>query len=108
MDDLERQQLEKIFEVTDKILNNKESLGLSDSDVKEFENINATIAGVFLSNWLPSGIVRRFFMFLFFGLGILGSLFYSLYFLFFLIIAGMFSPRLVGKVAVLLGKLNGN
>ena len=108
MDESKHQQLQKMFDATKKILDNKESSGLSEENIKELEHTLAAISGALLSSWLPRGIVRKLLLFFFLLIGIFGSLFYSYYFLISFVIAGMFSPRVVGEAAIFIGRMKGN
>ena len=77
---------------------------LSPEQRQELENHKASLSGALLSPILPTGKVRMFIMFSCFVLGI--SAFYTDYefLVWFLIIGCSFSPRLVGEVAMLVGR----
>ena len=64
------------------------------------------VYGYSLSQWLPDGIVRNGFMLLFAALGLLGLFSGFHRFLFFFILIPLFSPRAVGEVAALLGRIS--
>jgi hypothetical protein len=87
-------------EVTDAL--GDETLSLEDR--QELENHKASLSGALLSPILPTGKVRMFIMFSCFVLGI--SAFYTDYefLVWFLLIGCSFSPRLVGEVAMLVGR----
>ena len=87
-------------EVTDAL--GDETLSLEDR--QELENHKASLSGALLSPILPTGKVRMFIMFSCFVLGT--SAFYTDYefLVWFLIIGCSFSPRLVGEVAMLVGR----
>ena len=99
----QQEQLElknTLKEVTDAL--GDETLSLEDR--QELENHKASLSGALLSPILPTGKVRMFIMFSCFVLGI--SAFYTDYefLVWFLIIGCSFSPRLVGEVAMLVGR----
>ena len=87
-------------EVTDAL--GDETLSLEDR--QELENHKASLSGALLSPILPTGKVRMFIMFSCFVLGT--SAFYTDYefLVWFLLIGCSFSPRLVGEVAMLVGR----
>ena len=87
-------------EVTDAL--DDETLSLEDR--QELENHKASLSGALLSPILPTGKVRMFIMFSCFVLGT--SAFYTDYefLVWFLLIGCSFSPRLVGEVAMLVGR----
>ena len=77
---------------------------LSPEERQELENHKASLSGALLSPILPTGKVRMFIMFSCFVLGT--SAFYTDYefLVWFLLIGCSFSPRLIGEIAVLLGR----
>ena len=87
-------------EVTDAL--GDETLSLEDR--QELENHKASLSGALLSPILPTGKVRMFIMFSCFVLGT--SAFYTDYefLVWFFLIGCSFSPRLVGEVAMLVGR----
>ncbi len=87
-------------EVTDAL--GDETLSLEDR--QELENHKASLSGALLSPILPTGMIRMFIMFSCFVLGT--SAFYTDYefLVWFLLIGCSFSPRLIGEIAVLLGR----
>jgi len=79
---------------------------LTDDERQELEMHAAKLAGTLLSTWLPFGLLRKFLMTVFILVAIYGIISGMNWLIFSLVIAGMFSPRLVGEVAYLLGKLS--
>ncbi len=99
----QQEQLElknTLKEVTDAL--DDETLSLEDR--QELENHKASLSGALLSPILPTGIVRIFCMFGCFALG--ASSFYTDYefLVWFFLVGCSFSPRLIGEIAVLLGR----
>ena len=64
------------------------------------------LSGLLLSIWFPMGIGRKLIMLVIFLVGIYGLLIGNHYFLFSWVILPMFSPRLVGEIAFLMGRFS--
>jgi hypothetical protein len=81
---------------------------MSENEVPEQIDIaRAALAGVRLSKWFPPGFLRKALMALCVVVGFQGFLTGSyLYFLSFLV-AGIFSPRIVGELAFAVGRIAG-
>ena len=99
-------KLKESFDNISKILQNQ---NLSVEERKNFENLHAELAGALLSSWLPIGGGRKFIM-LIIALVAIYFLLQSAYLLMIitLIILCMFSPRIIGEIAILIGKAKGN
>lgn len=71
--------------------------------------IDSAIAGQLLSSWLPIGILRKIIFSLFLIVCVInvtyGDIFLALIFLFLMF---LMSPRVVGEVSYLIGKLKGS
>jgi hypothetical protein len=64
------------------------------------------VYGYTLSKWLPDGIVRNGLMLLFAVLGLLGLFSDFHRFLVFFILVPLFSPRVMGEVSALVGRIS--
>jgi len=105
MDKQTHDQLKKQFEATKKLL---ESGLLSPEEKNKFNELNAQLAGAMLSSWLPADWIRRILMVIIFLVGFYGIFEISSYFLILLILSLLFSPRIVGEIAIFMGKIKGN
>ena len=65
-------------------------------------------AGKALSTWLPVDTVSRIFMLCFFLIGFLGFFTSYEWLVWSFLIAGIFSPRLLGEITLKLGQMNRN
>jgi hypothetical protein len=106
MEKEQHEELKSLFQKTSQILNDK---NLSLEEKREFEVIHTQLAGALLSTWLPAGFGRKFAITLMIVVAIYFFIQYE-YILGFivLILACMFSPRIIGEAAVLIGKIKGN
>ena len=68
----------------------------------------AAEAGKALSTWLPVDNVSRIFMLCFFLIGFLGFFTSYEWLVWSFLIAGIFSPRLMGEITLKLGQMNRN
>ena len=73
---------------------------------KSEPEIMAKIAGALLSSWWPTSFSRQCLMFIFFLLGSVGLLSGNFLFLISIAISLSFSPRLVGELLALVGKIS--
>jgi hypothetical protein len=73
---------------------------------KETQNAQTQIAGALLSDWLPSGIMRRMIMFILLLIGLYGFLSEGGYLMFSWLLLPLFSPRCVGEIAYAIGKFS--
>ena len=92
-------------ELIRKAMKNKEIMAFLE---KESPDLIGQMAGVMLSNWLPDGPVRKI---LLFGLLITGIVLASIYHPAWILLsfyAITFSPRAIGQLARLAGRLVGN
>ena len=78
----------------------------ADRDSDAIDVFMAATAGYQLREWLPVGILRKFLARLCVALGALGLLVGNYWLLIFFLIAGTFSPRLVGECAYFLGRVS--
>lgn len=87
-----------------KILENKE---LADEMEKVSPGIKAQMTGYLLSSWLPRDTKRKVMMLVIALVTLIGGLIYGqkLFFLLLLILP-FFSPRIVGEVAMFLGRIS--
>jgi hypothetical protein len=98
-----------MFAMTEK--EHSEILAILDNPValaeleKTMPNAKSYLQGKLLSSWMPMGVARRILMGLFILIGILGVIFYNRWMFIFIPLVGIFSPRLVGEVAYLYGKI---
>ena len=101
----EKETLDACFALHNKFLNEE---GISAEDKRRSEEQIALITGTLLSPLLPIGLVRKVLMFGFFALGVLAFLtpYEWLFWSFF--IGLTFSPRIVGELAIRLGRRNSN
>ena len=95
-----KKQLKEITELL-------KSDGLTIEQREEFELLSAKISGSLLSVWLPVDIGRRLIMVILFLIGLYGLMNGNNYFLISWIFLPMFSPRLVGEIAHLMGRFAG-
>ena len=66
------------------------------------------MAGVLLSGWLPDGIVRKILLFGSLVAGIVLAISHGTAWILLCLIAAIFSPRAVGELARMAGRLAGN
>ncbi len=85
-----------------------EDENLSPESRRQFEQLRAQLAAVTMSSWFPSDWPRRISMLIFFLVGVWGFIRIDFYFLFLILLSLFFSPRLVAKTAIIIGKLLGN
>lgn len=69
------------------------------------ENLQASLAGVVMSSWLPIGAGRKAIMFILLALGMFGLILGNDEMLIYFPIAALFSPRIVGAVAYNAGRI---
>ena len=77
---------------------------LAAEDRQKLETLQAQLAGVLLSPWLPFGWRQRSIMIVLFLVGAYGLMPGDGYFLFAWVLLLFFSPRFVGELAYALGK----
>ena len=104
MNKKQNQQLKDLLEKFNNILENED---LSQDEREKIKQNIVRISGQLLSTWLPAGIMRKILMLAFILIGFLG--FFSQYewLICSFILAGMFSPRLVGETANIVGYVRG-
>ena len=78
----------------------------NESDKDRLATVEAMLAGYQLSFWLPGGW-RNIIMLVIVVFAVLGGVLVHWYWGFLLLLATIFSPRLVGEVAFFLGSLSG-
>ena len=78
----------------------------NESDKDRLATVEAMLAGYQLSFWLPGGW-RNIIMLLIVVFAVLGGVLVHWYWGFLLLLATIFSPRLMGEVAFFLGSLSG-
>ena len=100
----ERDELHKLMDYFDIILNNENS-SVEAKEMAEYRK--AEISGLLLSPLLPIGIVRNILMMGFFAIGVLAFLtpYEWLFWSFFVALA--FSPRIMGEIFHGLGRIKG-
>ena len=79
---------------------------LTDEQREELQLHASALAGQLLSTWLPVDNIRRIFMLCFFLIGFLGFFTSYEWLVWSFLIAGIFSPRLIGEIALKLGQIN--
>jgi hypothetical protein len=79
---------------------------LSDSDRQAMQIHAFKLAGLLMSPWIPFGAYRRFIMALLVLAGLVGFVNGQPWALVLWIVAAMFSPRIVGEVSYLRGRLS--
>jgi len=73
---------------------------------EEIELLMARVSGQLLSIWLPIGITRKILMASFFLIGLLGFFTQYQWLIYSILIAGCFSPKLVGLITYWFGRMN--
>jgi hypothetical protein len=93
----------KDYEVIRKIMANHE---FANKMEKLDPGIKDQMAGILLSPWLPSGLIRKMIMLIIVAIAIIGALFYknNLFYLLLLILP-IFSPRSMGEILFIYGKI---
>jgi hypothetical protein len=79
---------------------------LTNEQRQDLERSASEIAGYLARSWLPQALWRKVIMSLSLGIGILGTLLWSPWFVLLVLHGGLFSPRIVGEVSVVIGKLS--
>ena len=87
---------------------NDQSLNFSQEDRLKLKETKALISTALLSSWLPIDTTRKVTMIILFIVGLYGIINSSIFFIIFWIPLPFFSPRIVEKVAMFFGKINGN
>jgi hypothetical protein len=101
MDKKLNQQLKDLLE---KLMNIRENEDLTQEEREKLDLDIARISGQLLSPWLPLGIMRKILMSVFILIGFLGFISQYQWLIYSFIIAGFFSPRVVGETAMMIGK----
>ncbi len=96
---------EKLFNATQKVVDSKI---LSEKEKEPFQKINAQLAGVLLSSWLPRDWGRKIIMLIILLLAVFGALKIDVLFLLLLLILPIFSPRMMGGLIMFIGRIMGN
>lgn len=99
-------KLRHALDNTSKLL---EASDLSAEEREELETLQAQIAGSLASSWLPVGIGRKIIMLVFIVLAV--NFFREssyLLMIVMLVLAGFFSPRIVGETVSLAGRIVGS
>jgi len=92
------------YEVIKKIMENKE---LADEMEQVSPGIKALMTGYLLNPWLPHGATRKILMVAIALVGLVGGVVYGQKFFFLLLlILPFFSPRIVGEVAMFIGRIS--
>jgi hypothetical protein len=99
---------EKSREILELISQLRDDDTLPENLRQQFDTTAAMIAGYLMHAWLPTTLIRKILMFLFFIIGIIGIVKWSLWFGLFIVFGAAFSPRIVGEVAYLFGSLRRN
>ena len=98
---------QQLKDLQDKFNNILENEDLSQEQREKLELDVARIAGHLMSSWLPAGIMRKILMLAFILIGFLGFFSQFQWLICSFILAGMFSPRLVGETAIIVGYVRG-
>lgn len=99
-----REELEEARKQSAEIAKLLKEGNLTAEDRQKLEALQAQLAGVLLSPWLPFGWGRRSIMIVLFLVGATGLVQGNGYFLFAWVLLLFFSPRFVGELAYALGK----
>jgi 2,3-bisphosphoglycerate-independent phosphoglycerate mutase len=86
---------------------------LKKNDVPEelktsLEEYQTTLAVISANSWLPKGLGRKILMLIILIVGISGAMIGNTHWLFILLILPFFSPKIVMKMAIIIGLLKGN
>ena len=103
MDINTQEKAKKALEQIQEMLKDKT---LTDEERQELEIHEDKLAGALLSTWLPVGVLRKLLMMTFVLVAVYGFVSGMNWLIASSVIAGMFSPRLVGEVTYLLGRLS--
>ncbi|MEK7584817.1 MAG: hypothetical protein AAB490_06250 [Patescibacteria group bacterium] len=105
MDKKTDEKLKTTFNEVGRALKDK-SLNLSPEERQKLEQSKSALAGAMLSSWLPADGVRRAIMLVLLIIGLYGFIHGKLALLVFWLILLLFSPRIVGEVVMLLGRIS--
>ena len=104
MNKKQNQQLKDLLEKFNNMLENED---LSQDEREKIKQNIVRISGQLLSTWLPAGFMRKILMLAFILIGFLGFFSQFQWLICSFILAGMFSPRLVGETAIIVGYVRG-
>ncbi len=79
---------------------------LTSEQRQKLERTLPMLAGYLMHFWLPKGLVRKVFMFLFLVIGVVGAFQLSPWFGLLVFLGCSFSPRISGEVLYFIGKLS--
>lgn len=77
---------------------------LTNEQRQQFQTLSLRLSGALSSVWFPVSFIRRFIMLILFAIGIFGVFSAYKILIVCLFICCSFSPRLMGEIAVLLGR----
>lgn len=100
----QNEQIKKMSNSIQKVLDGKE-LNLSQSERAEFESLQTQLDAVMLSQWLPADWIRRIIMFAVLILTLYLAFTINPWFLLLLFMVCILSPRFVGELTILFGKM---
>lgn len=102
MDKKSNQEHKELLKELNKVLQDE---NLSQEERETLELHVARVSGLLLNTWLPIGVMRKTFMLSFILIGFAGFFSSNQWLFFSFLIAGIFSPRLIGEIALLIGEI---
>ena len=103
MNKLQYEEIKKTLKEIELILKDD---SLTKEQREKFENDRAGLSGALLSIWFPMSNLRRFIMLCLFFIGVFGIYSEDKNFMISFIFIIFFSPRIMGEIAFLLGRIS--
>jgi hypothetical protein len=103
---MNKEEQKELKGVLEELNNELQNENLTQEQKKEIELRKARISGTLMSIWMPIGIGRKILMGSFFLIGSLGFFTQYEWLIWSFLIAGLFSPRLVGEISHKFGRMN--